>query len=157
MTPPPDLADLERRALELAKRADFGDDAVRVNAAIVEQAPRNDRAWTRLGRCHLEQGHIDDAIEALRTALSLNHSSTIANNLLGEARKRRALTPTAVERTATGFAAREFALIETLAPAAALDALRTRIEPLLDALNATTVAARVVEARQRGGAAASKR
>jgi len=151
-----DLAALEKRALELMKSADFGDQAVRVNRAIVERAPQDDRAWTRLGRCLLEGRQFDDAIEALRTALSLNRSSTIAINLLGEARKRRALTPTAAERTSTGFTAREFALLETLAPSEAGDALRPRIELLFDALNATTVASRVVEARQRAGATGTK-
>src|SRR5204863_8017827 len=32
------LADLQRRALELVKQADFGDEATRVNAAITELA-----------------------------------------------------------------------------------------------------------------------
>jgi hypothetical protein len=150
------LNELESRALELMKAADFGDESIRVNEAIVALAPANDRAWTRLGRCHLEQRHFDEAIEALRTALALNRTSTIATNLLTEVRKRRALTPTAAERTSTGFTAREFALLETLAPAEACDALRSRTDLLFDAVSASPVAARIVEARQRMGASGSK-
>ena len=156
MTVADTLASLEARALELMKAADFGDEAIRVNEAIVAAAPRNERAWTRLGRCRMEQREFDGAIEALRTALSLNAANTIATNLLNEVRKRRAMTPTAAERATTGFTAREFALLETLAPAEACDALRTRIELLFDAVNGTSVAARIVEARRRLGAPASK-
>ena len=156
MTDPADLAALEQRAFQLMKRGDFDQEAVRVNTAIVERAPQNDRAWTRLGRCHLEQRRFDEAIEALRTALSLNSANTIAANLLADARKGRALTPTAVERTSTGFTSREFALLETLAPAEACVALRSRFELLFDAVNATSVAARVVAVRQRAGANGTK-
>jgi len=151
-----DVAALEQRALELMKRADFGPEAVRVNAEIVEQAPDHERAWTRLGRCHMEQQNFDEAVSALRTALALNRSSTVATNLLNEVRKRRAMTPTATERTVTGFGAREFAMIETLSPDEAIRALRSRIELLLEAINASSVAARIVEARQRQRQTGSK-
>ena len=110
-----DLKTLERRALELMKQADFGPESIRVNAEIVELSPRDDGAWTRLGRCYLEQRQFDEAVTALRAALALNPTKTIATNLLAEVRKRRALTPTAVERATTGFSIREFALIEALA------------------------------------------
>jgi tetratricopeptide (TPR) repeat protein len=151
-----DAARLETRAVGLMKDGDFGDEAVRVNQAIVELAPQNDRAWTRLGRCLMEQRHFDAAIEALRTALSLNRSNTVATNLLNEVRKRRAMAPTAAERATTGFTAREFAVLETNAPADACAALRSRIELLFDAINATSIAARIVEARQRQGAGGTK-
>jgi len=151
-----DAAQLETRAIGLMKDGDFGDEAVRVNQTIVELAPGNDRAWTRLGRCLMEQRRFDDAIEALRTALSLNRSNTVATNLLNEVRKRRAMTPTAAERATTGFTAREFAVLETHAPADACTALRSRIELLFDAINATSIASRIVEARQRQGAGGAK-
>src|SRR5262249_4060693 len=112
-----DAVRLESRAVGLMKAGDFGEEAVRVNQAIVELAPNNDRAWTRLGRCLLEQRRFDEAIEALRTALSLNGANTVATNLLTEVRKRRAMTPTAAERATTGFTPREFAVLETHAPA----------------------------------------
>jgi hypothetical protein len=138
------------------KQADFGPEAIRVNAAIVEHAPRSESAWTRLGRCHLEQRNWDEAVVALRSALTLNPSSTVATNLLGEVRKRRALTPTASQRVTTGFAAREFAMLETLSPDEVTRALRPRIEALFDAVNASPIAARIVEARQRQGESGSK-
>src|SRR5438552_8323604 len=97
------VADLERQALELMKRADFGDEAIRVNTEIVAQAPKQESAWTRLGRCYMEQRQFDEAVEALRSALALNPSNAIASRLLDETRRRRALTPTARERATTGF------------------------------------------------------
>lgn len=150
------LPDLERRALELIKQADYGEEAVRVNAAITELAPANAAAWKRLGRCHLEQRHFDEAVIALRTALALNPVDTVATNLLAEVRKRRALTPNAVERATTGFAAREFAVIESLPPDEACRTLALRIEALLSALNASSVGERIVQTRQRHGETGSK-
>jgi tetratricopeptide (TPR) repeat protein len=151
-----DTVRLEAQAVGLMKDGDFGENAVRVNQSIVQLAPQNDRAWTRLGRCLMEQRRFDDAIEALRTALSLNRANTVATNLLNEVRKRRAMTPTAAERATTGFTVREFAVLETHAPADACTALRSRLELLFDAVNATTIAARIVETRQRQGAPGTK-
>jgi tetratricopeptide (TPR) repeat protein len=153
---PHEIVALERRALELMKASDFGDEAVRVNAGIVELDPAREAAWTRLGRCHLEQRDFDAAVAALRSALSLNPSNPIATRLLAEVRKQRALTPTATERATTGFSTREFALLESVAADAAIKALRPRIEALFDAINGTAVAARIVETRRRQGDAASK-
>jgi hypothetical protein len=150
------LADLQRRALEMMKQADFGPEAIRVNAEIVGQAPHDAGAWTRLGRCHLEQRNFDEAVSALRTALGLNPSSSVATSLLNEVRKRRALTPTAAERATTGFSTREFALLESLSPDAAYKSLRPRIEALFETINGFSASARVVEARQRQGEAGSK-
>ena len=152
----PDLDGLRRHAIDLMKRADFGDEATRVNTAIVERAPRDDGAWTRLGRCHLEERRFDEAVAALRTALSIDPSKTIATNLLNEVRKRRALTPTAAQRATTGFSRREFALIETLRGDDLLQALRPRMEALFDTLNASSAAGRIVAARGRAGASGSK-
>jgi tetratricopeptide (TPR) repeat protein len=150
------LPDLERRAIELVKHGDFGDEAVRVNAAITALAPANAAAWKRLGRCHLEQRQFDDAVTALRTALSLNPTDTIATNLLGEVRKQRALTPNAVERATTGFGAREFAVIGTHSPEEACRVLAPRLEALFTAVNASGVAERIVQARHRLGQSGSK-
>ena len=151
-----DVSALERRALELMRNADFGPEAVRVNTELVERAPTHESAWTRLGRCHLEQRSFDEAVTALRAALALNPSNGIATNLLNEVRKRRALTPTAHERATTGFSKREFAMLETLAPDEAKRALRPRIDALFDTINASTIAARLVATRQRQGESGSK-
>jgi tetratricopeptide (TPR) repeat protein len=151
-----DVKALENRALELMKQADFGPEAVRVNAEILERSPKQESAWTRLGRCHLEQRNFDEAVSALRAALALNPTNGIATNLLAEVRRQRALAPTARERTTTGFSAREFAMLETLSPDEAVRALRPRIEALLDTINASSIAARVVESRQRQGESGSK-
>lgn len=151
-----DVSALERRATELMKQADFGPEAVRVNSEIIEQAPKHEAAWTRLGRCYLEQRQFDEAVVALRSALSLNPSSGIATNLLTEVRRRRALTPTAAERVTTGFSVREFAALEALSPDEARGALGSRIEALFDAINASTIAEKIVEARRREGESGSK-
>jgi hypothetical protein len=150
------LADLQRRAIQMMKQADYGPEAIRVNAEIVEQAPSDAGAWTRLGRCHLEQRNFDEAVNALRTALGLNPSSTVAASLLNEVRKRRALTPTAAERATTGFSIREFAILESLPPEAAYKSLRPRIEALFDTINGSGTSARIVDARRRRGEASSK-
>jgi hypothetical protein len=150
------LPGLERRALELMKQADFGPESVRVNAEIVELTPANESAWTRLGRCHMEQRQFDDSVAAFRAALALNPANRVATNLLTEVRRRRALTPTATERAGTGFSAREFAALETLPPAEACRALRPRIEALFEVVNASTIAAQIVDTRQRCGESGSK-
>src|SRR5262249_39515598 len=67
-----------------------------------------------------------------------------------------AMPPPPAERATTGFTTREFAVLETHPPADACAALRSRIELLFDAINATSIAARIVEARQRNGAAGTK-
>src|SRR5262245_19245600 len=123
-----ELDQLERRALEFMKASAFTDEAVRVNADIVRIDPSRESAWTRLGRCHLEQRQFDEAVEALRSALAINPLNAIATRLLAEVRKQRALTPTAKERTTTGFTAREFALLESLSADDAIQALAPRIE-----------------------------
>ena len=144
-----DLKVLEARALELVKRSDFGPEAIRVNTGILELAPTNAPAWTRLGRCYLEQREFDEAVAALRSALALNPTSGVATNLLNEVRKQRALTPTARERATTGFTAREFAVLETASLDQAARTLQTRIDALLDAVNSTSTAAKIVEERRR--------
>ena len=150
------VPELERRALEYMKNGEFGSEAVAVNAAIIEQAPQNVSAWVRMGRCHLEQRQWDEAVSALRAALQISPTHTVATNLLNEARKRRALAPTAVQRATTGFGAREFALVEALPAADAAGALKPRIEALFDAVNQTSIAARIVEARHRSGESGTK-
>jgi tetratricopeptide (TPR) repeat protein len=150
-----DVKEFERRALELMKQADFGPEAVRVNAQIVEHDPTRQAAWTRLGRCHLEQRNFDEAVTALRAALTLNPANSIATNLLAEARRRRALTPTATTRGTTGFSIREFTMLETLSPDEAARALQPRFSALFDTINATAIAARIVESRHRQGESGS--
>jgi len=150
------MPELERQALEYMKSGEYGTDAVAVNAAIIEQAPRNVSAWVRMGRCHLEQRQWDEAVSALRAALQISPTHTVATNLLNEVRKRRALAPTAVQRAMTGFGAREFALVEGLPAQDALGALKPRIEALFDAVNQTTIAAKIVEARHRSGESGTK-
>lgn len=153
---PSDLEELERRAIDLTRQGNFGPDAIRLNAEIVQKNPNQQSAWTRLGRCHMEQRQFDEAVSALRAALALNPSNAIATNLLTEVRRRRAMTPTAASRVNTGFSTREFTLLEGLPGDEARRALAPRIEALFDTINGTSIAARVVESRQRQGESGSK-
>ena len=153
---PMTLAELERRALALARQGDFGPEGVTVNAAIVALAPRATAARTRLGRCYLEERRLDDAVAALRTALALSPTDTIATNLLAEVGKRRALASASAQSPTTGFSKREFSLIETLAPEDACRRLGPRFEALSSALNASAIAERILAARHRHGMSGSR-
>jgi Tetratricopeptide repeat len=174
------LASLEQRAVEFAKRGDFGVEARGVNEEITRLAPSNQGAWTRLARCCLELGQLDDATAALDAALQLNPQNTIARNLHLEVSRRRAPAPvqpaprkrasstirSVASRTSSTIAARaaksgtvalggmdraEFTALGHLQPQAAVESLTARIEPLLMALNDRPFAAKVVEARNRAG------
>jgi tetratricopeptide (TPR) repeat protein len=84
------LAALEHQAVELARRGEFGLDARSVNEAITRLAPANEGAWTRLARCCIELGQLDDAMAALDAALQLNPANRIAHNLQIDVSKHRA-------------------------------------------------------------------
>jgi Tetratricopeptide repeat len=179
------LASLEQQAIDFAKRGDFGPDARTVNEQITALSPANQGAWTRLARCCLELGQLDDATAALDRALQLNPQNTIARNLHLEVSKRRAGPLVAVaprrrgspgsraagtesatpRRSGRGAAATvalggvgraEFTALGHLPPQAAVESLTTRIEPLLMALNDRPFAAKVVESRNRAGHAGAR-
>lgn len=174
------VAALEQRAIECARRGEFGTTARDLNDELTKAAPENQGAWTRLARCCLELGQLDDATAALDAVLQVNPQNTIARNLLIEVSKRRAgpareVAAAPKRRTArsattsapgragrankasrssaalAGFGRAEFATLGALPPPAAADALSARLEPLLMALNDRPVAARVTEARNRAG------
>ena len=84
------VAALELRAIDFAKRGDFGADARSVNEELTRAAPANQGAWTRLARCCMELGQLDEATAALDAVLVLNPQNTIARNLQAEVGKRRA-------------------------------------------------------------------
>lgn len=177
------LASLEQQAIEFAKRGEFGPDARTVNEQITTIAPANQGAWTRLARCCLELGQLDEATAALDRALQLNPQNTIARNLHIEVSRRRAgpvvaaaprkraspsprasstATATATRRPARsgatsltlgGLGRAEFTALGHLPPAAAVESLTPRVEPLLMALNDRPFAARVVESRNRAAQA----
>jgi hypothetical protein len=83
-------AALEQQAIGFAKRGEFGSEAKLVNEELTRLAPANQGAWTRLARCCLELGQLDDATAALDAVLQLNPQNTIARNLQGEVTRRRA-------------------------------------------------------------------
>ena len=165
---------LEEQATEFARRGDFGIAARQVNEELTKVAPGNAGAWTRLGRCCLELGQLDEATAALDAALQLNPQNTIASSLLQEVARRRAklsaaIPPVRKSRPGTtsarakaaapvtgGFGRPEFATLRQLPAPAAVEALGPRIEAILMALNERAFADRIVEARNRAGQAGGK-
>jgi hypothetical protein len=165
---------LEEQATGLARRGDFGVAARQVNEALTKAAPANAGAWTRLGRCCLELGQLDEATAALEAALELNPQNTIASSLQQEVARRRARLSAAIPppkrsrapsvkgrpRGAApvvgGFGRPEFAALGQLAPAAAVESLGPRVEAILMALNDRPFAGKIVEARNRAGQAGGK-
>jgi tetratricopeptide (TPR) repeat protein len=167
------IADLQQRAVEFAKSGDFGANALETNLELTRIAPSNEGAWTRLARCYMELGQLDEATAALDSALGVNPQNTIARNLQMEVTKRRvgataslpAVRGRAVRKgraestpgaPAGGFGRPEFAALGQLAPAAAVEALAPRIETLLMTLNDRPFAVKAVEARNRAGRAGGK-
>lgn len=163
-----DILSLEQQAIDFAKRGDFGMDAKRANEALTERAPTNQGAWTRLARCCMELGQLDEATAAIDAVLQLNPQNTIARNLQSEVMRRRSPSPsprarsTSPRRASTGraptggFGRAEFTGLAQLSPAGAADALGPRIESLLMAINDRPCAAKVVEARNRAGRSGSR-
>jgi len=155
-------SELQQRALKCAKSGDFGARALEINRELTEVEPSNQGAWTRLARCYLESGLLDDATGALETALRLNPQNTIARNLHGEVTRRRVVSvasakpkpgarPTAAGSTGGGFGRPEFTALGQLPPAVAVEALGSKIEALLMALNERPFAAKAVDTRNRAG------
>ena len=149
------VADLQQRAVELAKTSNFGGEALDVNLAITRADAANQGAWTRLARCYLEQRNFAEAAGALATALELNPSNTIAKSLLTEVTKRRSMALPAAE-AATGFSGHDFDALGHLAPVEAARALGNKIESLLMSLNEQRTSMRIVDARSRAGQSGSK-
>jgi tetratricopeptide (TPR) repeat protein len=169
------IQSLEEQATGFARRGDFGVAARQVNEELTKSAPANAGAWTRLARCCLELGQLDEAAGALEAALQLNPQNTIASSLLQEVARRRAKLSAALPpvkrpranaaRTSRakadapvtgGFGRPEFASLGQLPPAAAAEALGPRIEAILMALSDRPFADKVVEARNRAGQSGGK-
>jgi tetratricopeptide (TPR) repeat protein len=162
--------DLQLRAVEFAKAGDFSSRALDVNLELTQLAPTNEGAWTRLARCYMELGQLDEATTALDAALQVNPQNTIARNLQNDVTKRRvgvtapvaAAARTRAKRevrrgaAAAGFGRPEFAALGQLQPAVALESLAPRIEALLMALNDRPFADKAVETRNRAGRAGGK-
>jgi len=167
-----DITSLEQKAIEFARRGEFGSEARQVNEELAKLAPTNQGAWTRLARCNIELGLLDDANAALEKVLQINPQNMIARSLLQESIRREVrMTPQepAVKRTRGskvkksvaapargGFGRPQFAALQQLAPSAALESLGPSVEALLMALNERPFAAKVVETRNRAGQSGSK-
>ena len=170
-----DIASLEQKAIDFAKRGDFGAEARQANQELTQLAPENQGGWTRLARCCIELGLLDDANAALEKVLTLNPQNMIARSLLQESIRREVRREPAEEAAATGkrggkakkgsksngpartgFGRPQFAALGQLAPASALESLGPAVESLLMALNERPFAAKIVEARNRAGQSGSK-
>jgi tetratricopeptide (TPR) repeat protein len=83
------IAQLQRRAIEFATSGDFGPDSLAVNMELARLAPENEGAWTRISRCYMEGGQLDEATGALDSVLAVNPRNSIAHSLKIEINKRR--------------------------------------------------------------------
>ena len=83
------IAQLQRRAIEFATSGDFGADSLAANLELARLAPDNEGAWTRLSRCYMEGGLLDEATGALESVLAVNPRNSIARSLKIEVNKRR--------------------------------------------------------------------
>lgn len=83
------IAQLQRRAIEFATSGDFGADSLAANLELARLAPDNEGAWTRLSRCYMEGGLLDEATGALDAVLAVNPRNSIAHSLKIEINKRR--------------------------------------------------------------------
>ena len=88
----PSIQELQLRAIEYAKAGDFGPQALATNLELAKLAPTNEGALTRLSRCYMEGGQLDEATATLDAAIQLNSQNTIARSLQLEVTKRRAAT-----------------------------------------------------------------
>jgi len=143
--------ELEAKAVDFAKRGDFGDDALEANLELTQQAPSNQGAWTRLARCYEAKGDLEKAEEAFRQALELNPRNSIALNRLreiGERRRARSIE-TRSQSGIGGFSVEDFALLGSSSSDDALSALGPSFHTLFGQLNALEVAQQI--ARIRGG------
>ncbi len=163
----PSIQELQLRAIEYAKAGDFGPHALATNLELAKLAPTNEGALTRLSRCYMEGGQLDEATATLDAAIQLNSQNTIARSLQQEVTKRRVASmpvikpqrsprvrapgagpaPRAARTTpragqVAGIGRAEFGALGQLAPEAAVEALGSRLEPLLMALNERPFAAR---------------
>ena len=150
-----DPTTLEKRAIEFAKLGNFGGEALEVNRQLTDAAPSNQGAWTRLGRCCMEQQQFDEAATALSKALELNPSNNIAKSLQQEVIRRRAMAPVR-SGAASGFTAQDFYTLGQLPASEAARALGPKFESLLISLNEQRTSARIVDARNRAGQSGSK-
>jgi tetratricopeptide (TPR) repeat protein len=150
-----DIRNLEHRAVEFARQGNFGPDALQVNVELSSAAPANPGVWTRLARCHMEQGQFDEAAGALDKALELNPSNGIAKSLQTEVMRRRAARPV-LSPASSGFTPQDFQTLGRLAPSDAMTALGPKFEALLLSLNEQRTVKRIVEARGRVGVGGAK-
>jgi len=83
------IAQLQRRAIEFATSGDFGSESLAANLELARLAPDNEGAWTRLSRCYMEGGQLDEATGALDSVLAVNPRNSIALSLKIEITRRR--------------------------------------------------------------------
>ncbi len=84
---PSSVSSLEQRARAFAVAQDFGPEALDLNRRLVAANPADEGARTRLARCHLHAGHVDQAEAEYREALLLNPRNRIALGGLEEIEK----------------------------------------------------------------------
>ena len=172
-------AELQQRTVEYAKTGMFGAPALDANLELTRAAPDNEGGWTRLARCYMEAGRLDEATAALDAVLRLNTQNSIARSLQIEVTKRRIGATAAVKATPAraakpkpekvvrgakpkaavpiaAFGRPEFDALDTLPPDPAMEVVGSRLEALVMAVNERPFAEQIVEARNRAGHAGAR-
>jgi hypothetical protein len=174
----PTASELQERSIAYARAGTFSGPALEANLELTRIAPDNEGAWTRLARCYLENGRLDEATAALDAVLQLNTQNSIARSLHGEVSRRRAAAAATVPVKTTraravkekavkekapkrvrakapaaiaSFGRQEFQTLAHSAPAVALDVLGPRVESLLMTLNDRPFAEKIADARNKAG------
>lgn len=101
---------LRRQADEARRLAVEGrwDEAVSLNQQILEQSPRDIDALNRLGKALAELGRFDEALEAYRTALSIDSGNAIAQRNVSRLEQRSEISPQPVPSAEQRLRARVF-------------------------------------------------
>ncbi len=90
---------LEERARALAVAQDFGAEALDVNRRLVAANPSDEGSRTRLARCYVEAGRLDEAEAEYRAVLAANPRNRIAAGGLEAIQQRRMPPPEPRTRT----------------------------------------------------------
>jgi hypothetical protein len=78
----PEFSALENRAVELARRGEWGEAAELLNRRLLELAPSNSAAYTRLARCLQERGDAGGAEVLYRRVMEFDPANLIASKNL---------------------------------------------------------------------------
>lgn len=155
-----DVQGLERRARELARRRDYGDESLRLNQELVRLAPSASAPRTRLGCCHEAAGDLLGALRQYELALELEPANSVARGLIARLQLRLHFPGVPMPASLTGpapaqfrgFSLADFAeLASTTSQEQALERFGPRFDDLARHLNGLPVVSSIQEIRGESG------